>query len=222
MLIGFSKRFTLGLLAVSALTVSACGGSTLDFTTTHGVSTRVGTTMEDCPALPANVTLTTASGDIVITSVCIRDDEGSYYASGLSDTSTWVPTVPAGHVYSVVYQFAAAYTPPSSKVPTAGTVYVARDPVDLDPSTGNGGAVVGCAPQPEDDPSNLVASTATLDGGTISQQITDVVATGEQVDAALDIGALFADDCESGGPCGGGFNVRFYVGSEPTVCPAAP
>ena len=69
--------------------------------------------------------------------------------------------------------------------------------------------------------SDLVASKATLEGSLLVQQIVDEVATGEQVDAVLDLGAILPGNCESGGPCGSGFNVRFYVGSVPSVCPSA-
>ena len=99
-----------------------------------------------------------------------------------------MPIVPAGHTYAVVYQFAPAYTPWSSGLGSVSSVYVAPDPINLDPSapTSGGAPIVGCGVLPEDSASNLVASKATLEGSLLVQQIVDEVATGEQVDAVLD------------------------------------
>ncbi len=131
--------------------------------------------------------------------------------------------MPAGHTYAVVYQFAPAYPPRSSGLGSVSSVYVAPYPIDLDPSapTSGGAPIVGCGVLPEDSPSNLVTSKATLDGSLLTQQIVDEVATGEQVDAVLNLSAILPGNWESGGPCGSGFNVRFYVGSVPSVCPSA-
>jgi len=198
--------------ALSTAGLFACGGKTLDFTPTDGIAAPLGKTMADCPALAANVTLTTGSGDIVITSACIRDEESNYYPPGLFDSAPPPPglvVVPAGHTYSVVYQFAAAYAPSATGVASSGTVYVAPDNIN--------GNASGCFSLPEDDTSNLVASKTTLDGDLLTQQIVNEVGTGEQISVLLDIDSILfgGPSCANGGVCGAGFGVRFYVGGPP-------
>jgi hypothetical protein len=205
-------------VALSATAGPACSGGATTTTASGGRSEEVrsiGTSADACPALAANVTLVSASGDIIITSACMRDELGNLYPSGLSDTDAVMPIVPAGHSYAMVYQFAPAYTPRSSGLSSVSQVYVAPDNINGDPSDPQSYFV--CLP--EDSSSNLVASKATLEGSLLVQQIVGEVASGEQVDAVLDLGAILPGNCKDGGPCGSGFNVRFYVGSVPPAVP---
>jgi hypothetical protein len=198
--------------AFFVLTLSGCGGHTVDFTPKDGVDTPLGTTLDACPELAANVTLTSGNGDVVITKVCIRDELGDYYPPGFYDSPPPPPgltVVPAGHTYAAVYVFAPGYTPLASAVSSSGTVYAAPDNIY--------GSTSGCLSLPEDDPSNLVGSNTTLDGSTLTQQLSEEIGSGEQVAVSLNVSAIFAGgpSCAAGGVCGGGFGLRFYVGGPP-------
>jgi len=174
----------------------------------------VGTSMDDCPTIPDDATLLSQSGEVALTSVCARDDEGNYYNLSPSDTASAVPLLPAGHL-SIVYRFAPGFVPSASRVgATSVDAYVAADilPVftsdDVVPE-----ACRGAIGFPEDDSSNLVTTTTTLEGDTLVQSLPADAASGEQVDAVLNLLSLFP----AGVVFSSGFNVRFYVGSVPCV-----
>jgi hypothetical protein len=191
------------LLSIAILAAfPACAGHDLSSAPADELGEPIGTSMDSCPSLAGDVTLTTAAGDIVITAVCMRDELGRYYDSELSDTplpSPGVPIVPAGHRYSVVYRFAPAYASGMTHIASSSTAYVAADSV-----------------LPEEDAENLVATTSTLDGDLLVQSLADPLAAGEHVDSNLDIDALFSGalPCAEGGICGAAFDVRFYVGAS--------
>jgi hypothetical protein len=209
-----SVRF-LGLVSLAACAAcAACGGKTLDFS--PAVATPLGTSVSSCPALGAAATVTTGTGAIVISRMCVRDEKGRYYA-GQSDPnaapgeSGSVPVVlPADHTYALVYEFAPGFTPTrASAAPTAAVVYVGSSAPELDPC-----ADAGVAPP--------AASTTTFEGNLLVQQLSNAVGMGQYVSSVVDVGALFGGACSdtSASPhvfCASGFGDMFYVGSAPAM-----
>jgi hypothetical protein len=171
--------------------------------------------MNDCPD----------AGDDVVKKVCIQDDQGQFYDPFTSADGpghrpgTDVLVVPAGRKLSIVYVFADAYVPASGDLGGDSTkAYDAAINV-----TANGSSGPCCS---EDKESNRVASSASMQGNTMTLSLTDVQPVATQVATILDFQKLYAsriapNTCTVPAQAcswfaqGGGFAVRFYVGSEP-------
>jgi hypothetical protein len=210
MLHALARTVTVVSIPIVAL---ACGGQTAGPPgASGGTSAALGMSMASCPSLAPNVTAV-KDGKVVITKVCMKDELGHYYDAELSDTAVpapGLPVLPAGRKYSIVYQFGDGWVPGATTT-TGARAYAAPDNIyNRVPGT-----LV-----PENSESNRVGSTSTIDANLLTQELPDIVPSGEQVVSVLDFSVLYpsAYSCASRGtPTGGcaGFSVRFYVGSPP-------
>jgi hypothetical protein len=209
-----NRTITVVFAAVSAaLLVAGCSGKveTLSFArTTAGLSGPL-PSLSDCPLLAANLTVTTATGQVVVTRACFMDDQGNYYDALYSDgpelTPSGIPILPGGRKYSFVVQFADAWTP-AAVATDVGSAYAGPNNIFSENAP--------CCP--EDQASNRVPTSATLEGNVLTISLMDLVPNGEQVDVQFDCSLVWATP----GPECGAFNGRFYVNDAPPVGVSSP
>jgi hypothetical protein len=193
------------------LAAGGCSGKveTLSFvrTTTGGLSAPL-SSLSDCPLLTANLTVTTASGQVVVSRACFMDDQGNYYDALYSDgpelTPTGIPVLPGGRRYSFVVELAEAWVPATAPA-DVGSAYAGPDNIFSENAP--------CCP--EDQPKNVVPTSSTLQGNVLTVSLADIVSNGNQVDVQFDCSLLWPG--ASQGPECGAFNGRFYVNEPPPV-----
>jgi hypothetical protein len=198
-----SRARCLSVVFALALPTSAiaCGQETVAFSHDN-LQGPLGTSLDDCPLLPADTTLT-LDGTIVIRRVCILDDHGTYYASGLTDSDPPPPglaVVPGGHAYAIVYEFDGAWVPTASAATAGSKAYAGPDNV-----------YAGMLP--EGIPGQKLTTTSVTVAGTVmTQKLGAVLPDGDQVASTLDLSALFPTHPELALD---GFAMRFYIGHPP-------